>query len=72
MRYVVTVSLVTPDNTRARHSPMFGLPDMGNSLPVTAAVARDVADPFHTHTVYVSVWDERDNVGHLATLRPDA
>ena len=72
MRYTVTVSLVTPDNTRARRCPMFGLPDMGNSLSTTAAIARDVVDPFHAYTAHVYVWDEHNNVGHSATLPPDA
>ena len=71
MRYTVTASVNRTELdgwASARQVPTFGLPDLGNSLPATAAIAWGVIDPYHTLTVHVAVWDNVANTGHTATF----
>jgi len=71
MRYTVTASVnrAEPNGWQsARQVPTFGLPDLGNSLPTTASIARDVIDPYHALTVHVAIWDTLTNTGHTATF----
>lgn len=73
MRYTVIVSVcraLSDGWNSARQIPTFGLPDSGNSLATTAAIARSVVDPYELLTVYVAIWDNVDNVSHRAEFGP--